>query len=226
MGKGLEFSPELFITLARFLKSLDNDNMEMYVMHSEFRAESSMPLANWIKRIYSMSRCSSSCLVMAAFFLKKVNCLHPCLVFSEVNLRRLFLTGVIISAKMNEDRIFKNNEWVDIGEGIYTLEIINRMEAEFLTLLDFELFIEVDHYDTFCEYLALNFQKLAIPIDILHPKVVCFSISPRNVKDIETHKVVDQEKNINPPPSSSAHPSQSLSTNVISPSSVKTFFSS
>jgi hypothetical protein len=226
MEKGLEFSAELFITLSRFLKSLDNDSMEMYVMHSEFRPESNMPMVNWIKRIYSMSRCSSSCLIIAAFFLKKVNYLHPSLIFSEVNLRRLFLTAVMLSAKMNEDRIFKNGEWVRIGEGVYTLEIVNRMETELLSLLNYELFVEIDHYDAFCDYLASNFQK--IPCDSIHPKVASFSILSPNAKDLNVQQAgIDRENNINTSPSLSIHPSsQSPSTNIISPSSVQTSFSS
>jgi hypothetical protein len=151
-------SKELYNILVCYLNSLNNDTILMYVMHSQFKKESTMPLVSWIKRICKLSKCSSSSIIIGAYFLKKINMKHPQLIFSEVNMRRLFFTSVMLAVKVNEDHVFKNIDWVYIGDFTYSIEVINRMESEFLSLLDFEFYVSLMEYNTFCEFLVNNFQ--------------------------------------------------------------------
>jgi hypothetical protein len=64
---------------------------------------------------------------------------HESLRLTSLNVHRLVLTGVMLSAKFLDDRYFNNAFYAKVG-GVSTPEL-NRLEMEMLTLLDFRLLV-------------------------------------------------------------------------------------
>jgi hypothetical protein len=143
----------------------------------------------------------------------------------------------MLSAKMNEDHIFKNIDWVYIGENTYAIGVVNRMETEFLNLLDFDLYVNEAEYDAFCDFLALNFQKKPVAASVNSLNTTSCSSVLENLRlnnqkcngDGCTQCCVSPNSNSglisrNPSPLSSNSPtvvsvSTSNSTNAVSPRS-------
>jgi hypothetical protein len=67
------------------------------------------------------------------------------------NIHRLLLTSVLISIKYNEDDYYSNTHYAKIG-GI-TMQEINLLEEEFITGLDWNVFIDRELFDKYDSYL-------------------------------------------------------------------------
>jgi hypothetical protein len=134
----------------------------------------------------------------------------------------------MVSAKMCEDNIFKNIDWVEIGQNTYSIKIINRMEIEFLNLINFSLYISSEEYQSFCLYLASNFQIFYVPSPVyvnvsteLLPEDC--EINQKDIGNLDLGQNNSEEVSLaNPFPIPSAAPSPNSRTNTSSPSS--TFF--
>jgi hypothetical protein len=66
---------------------------------------------------------------------------------TEFNIHRIFFSCVLISIKYNEDDIFKNDYYAKIA-GV-TLNEINKMESTFISLLDFNLYINPNVFEKY-----------------------------------------------------------------------------
>jgi len=53
---------------------------------------------------------------------------------------RIFITAVILASKFLNDSVHPNSEWA-AASGRYSTADVNKMEIEFLTLVNYELFV-------------------------------------------------------------------------------------
>ena len=65
---------------------------------------------------------------------------------------RLLLTSILIAIKFNEDDFYSNTYYAKVG-GITLLEI-NNLENEFLKYLDMKLWIDIQIYTKYQNYLV------------------------------------------------------------------------
>ena len=69
---------------------------------------------------------------------------------TEFNIHRIMFIAILISIKYNEDNVFKNDYYAKIA-GV-NLNEINKMEFEFINLLNFNVYID--------PYVFENYKKL------------------------------------------------------------------
>ena len=69
------------------------------------------------------------------------------------NWKPLMFTGILLASKFWEDINFWNVDYVD-ALGLYPLKSINRMESEFVSLCNYNLFVSADLYTQY--YVAVR----------------------------------------------------------------------
>ena len=69
------------------------------------------------------------------------------------NWKPLLFTAILLASKFWEDIYFWNVDYVD-ALAIYNLKSINRMESEFVSLCEYNLFVSADLYAQY--YLAVR----------------------------------------------------------------------
>lgn len=71
--------------------------------------------------------------------------------------RRLFLTAFMIASKVICDAKYFNKSWLTVGQGMFQLHEINRMEREMCQYLDWELNVEPDTLKEFEDMVRKDF---------------------------------------------------------------------
>jgi hypothetical protein len=97
----------------------------------------------YLVRIAKYAKCSPACFVHSMVHMLKVAQQDASFAPTRLNVHRLLLTGVLISAKFLDDRYFNNAFYAKVG-GVTTVEL-NRLELEMLQLLDFQLSVTPEH---------------------------------------------------------------------------------
>jgi hypothetical protein len=97
----------------------------------------------YLVRIAKYAKCSPACFVHSIVHMLKLAKQDASFAPTRLNVHRLLLTGVLISAKFLDDRYFNNAFYAKVG-GVTTVEL-NRLELEMLQLLDFQLSVTPEH---------------------------------------------------------------------------------
>eukprot|EP00798_Chlamydomonas_sp_ICE-L_P003113 gene3113-13123_t len=101
-----------------------------------------MSLDKYILRINKSVGCSPVCFVNALAYIdmltQKDLLHHP----SALNIHRLVLIGTMVAAKMVDDKVHRNYFWSKVG-GV-SLQELNKLELEFLRLMDYRVMVTVD----------------------------------------------------------------------------------
>lgn len=96
--------------------------------------------------------------VITTLYLNHIDRLNPEYPISMHNIHRLLIAGMLVATKWTEDRGVSTEWWSRVA-GISMSEV-NKLEAKFCHLLQFELFIDEIKYletlETFCEYLDFD----------------------------------------------------------------------
>lgn len=101
------------------------------------------------KEVRVYAQCFTQCchvplgeLVAAKIFISRLQKRHPSLhaTFAVDSMIRIFITAVILASKFLNDSVHPNSEWAS-ASGRYSTADVNKMEIEFLTLVNYELFV-------------------------------------------------------------------------------------
>ena len=101
-------------------------------------------LNDFINRIIAYTEIEKNTLICSLIYLDEIDKKKP---ITEFNIHRIFFSAVLISIKYNEDDIFKNDYYAKIA-GV-TLNEINKMESTFISLLDFNLYINPNVFEKY-----------------------------------------------------------------------------
>ena len=101
-------------------------------------------LNDFINRIIAYTEIEKNTLICSLIYLDEIDKKKP---ITEFNIHRIFFSAVLISIKYNEDDIFKNDYYAKIS-GV-TLNEINKMESTFISLLDFNLYINPSVFEKY-----------------------------------------------------------------------------
>lgn len=106
----------------------------------------------YLKRINKYLKPQISTLIIALIYVDRI-CSEKTnkIVLSDNNIFKLFLTATILAIKYNEDFYDDNAYFAKVG-GI-TLKEINVLEKEFLDLIYFKLFVSVEIFNKYNNYL-------------------------------------------------------------------------
>ena len=107
---------------------------------------------DYINRIITYTEIEENTLICSLIYIDKLDQKKQ---VTKFNIHRIFFSAVLCSIKYNEDEFFKNDYYSQVA-GV-TLNELNKMEYDFLVLLDFNLYIEPN---TFNDYKMLLNNKI------------------------------------------------------------------
>ncbi|KAJ3378086.1 hypothetical protein HDU92_007670 [Lobulomyces angularis] len=71
---------------------------------------------------------------------------------------RLFLASIITAHKFLDDNSYKNKLWSDLNGKLFSCKDINLMERQFLSMLDYNLMVSQEEYDSLNSKLLSTFK--------------------------------------------------------------------
>jgi hypothetical protein len=101
------------------------------------------------KEVRVYAQCFAQCcrvsmaeLVVAKLYIARLQQRHPNLhaAFAVDSLIRIYITAIILASKYLNDSVHPNSEWAS-ASGRYSTADVNKMEIEFLSLAQYELFV-------------------------------------------------------------------------------------
>ena len=110
-------------------------------------------VSDYLLRITKYANVSDEILIIALIYLDKL-CKKNKLMLNSYNVHRLLFISILISIKMNSDKIYKNNYYSKIS-GINPKELC-LMEYEFMHLSGFMLNIKKEIYEKYKSFLIKN----------------------------------------------------------------------
>ncbi|CAO3698792.1 unnamed protein product [Rhizopus microsporus] len=93
----------------------------------------------FIQKVLKATQISCTCILVALYYIHRLRSAYPHIDLSIGSEIRLFTTALILANKYLEDSTFTNKTWSSVS-GIPVKEL-NRMEAEFLSALDYNICI-------------------------------------------------------------------------------------
>ena len=101
-------------------------------------------LYEYLIRIISYSNCEENTLILSLIYIDKIAKIKQ---LNKFNIYKIVFTSILISLKFYEDEIFTNSYYSQIA-GVSEKELII-MEYDFFILLNFNLFIKEEIFNTF-----------------------------------------------------------------------------
>ena len=90
---------------------------------------------------------TTECIVICLIYLELVM-LKGKIEIRDFNWKPLVFTSVLLASKFWEDIIWHNVDFVEYLE-IYNLKSINRLESEFLSLCDYNIYVSAEKYEQY-----------------------------------------------------------------------------
>ena len=143
---------EIIVKLDKVFKeilkdSLVADNKYLTIFHVSNMAYIS--IIDYLKRMNKHLYCSDECFIIAFIYISRINKKMP---INLWNIHRLLITSVLLSQKYLEDITFKNEHFALIG-GIQPLMEINKLEIDFLKMIEFNLYVTSQQFEEYLELL-------------------------------------------------------------------------
>ena len=110
-------------------------------------------VSDYLLRITKYANVSDEILIIALIYLDKL-CKKNKIMLNSYNVHRLLFVSILISIKMNSDKIYKNNYYSKIS-GINPKDLC-LMEYEFIHLSGFMLNIKKEIYEKYKSFLIKN----------------------------------------------------------------------
>ncbi|KAI3824756.1 hypothetical protein L1987_06227 [Smallanthus sonchifolius] len=108
-------------------------------------------IPKYLDRIYKYTNCSPACFVVGYIYIDRLVHRHPGSLVVSLNVHRLLVTSVMLAAKVLDDEHYNNAFYARVG-GVTNAEL-NRLEVEFLFMLDFDLTVTSRVFESYCLYL-------------------------------------------------------------------------
>jgi hypothetical protein len=141
----------------------------------------SISIQDYLDRIFKYASCSCECFVLSLIYIDRV-IQRQDFVINSLNIHRIIITSVMLSAKFFDDHYFKNAFYAKVG-GVPCSEI-NSLEVEFLFLINFSLHVSPDNYARYYAELCNHAKSMTGVIvppslpsptphgNVLHPPIV------------------------------------------------------
>ncbi|KAJ6989564.1 cyclin-U1-1 [Populus alba x Populus x berolinensis] len=108
-------------------------------------------IVKYLERLYKYTSCSPSCFVVGYVYIDRLTHKHPDSLVISLNVHRLLVTSVMVASKMLDDVHYNNAFYARVG-GVSNAEL-NRLEMEFLFLLDFGVMVSSRVFESYCSHL-------------------------------------------------------------------------
>ena len=113
-------------------------------------------ILDYINRIIKYTYVEKSSLIVSLIYLDRI-CQNDILL-TDYNIHRLLLISIIMSIKINEDQIFNNNYYAEVG-GV-SIKEFNSIESDFVNFINYYLFVTEEEYFKYKMYLENYFLKI------------------------------------------------------------------
>ena len=110
----------------------------------------SISIKNFLERICNLTKIENSTLILILIYIDRI-CEFNEIELNYFNIHKLIIASLIISIKYNEDFFYSNKIYAKIC-GI-SREEINKLEIEFLKLLEFNLFVDDEIYFQYSDFI-------------------------------------------------------------------------
>lgn len=107
------------------------------VAEFEGRCAPTISIDAYLHRFARFAKCSPVCFVMAQNYLEQLSKVDPALTPGPRNVHRLLTVGIMLAAKLMDDRYYNNAYYAKIGG--FSLDELNRLEIRMMMLLDYKL---------------------------------------------------------------------------------------
>ena len=108
---------------------------------------------DYLARIEKYTKLENSSLILTLIYIDRIYNKRD-LDLNKFNAHKLLFTAILIAMKYNEDKIYDMECYAKIG-GISNKEL-NNLEYNFLILIDYDLFVEKEEYQNYCNYFRNN----------------------------------------------------------------------
>lgn len=134
--------------LSNVLLCVVNENDSNKGVVTRFHSMNAPPISisDYVGRIARHVRCSNECFVLALVYIERITKLQKNFVVSILNVHRLIITAVMLAAKFSDDVYYSNKFYAQVG-GVNVAEI-NMLEAQFLSMLNFQLYVSAIEYES------------------------------------------------------------------------------
>lgn len=148
--------PGFIPVIASVLTHLTQRNSDISVTSEKLKVFHSVKappigISDYLNRIVKYAYCSPECFIFALIYLDRLITQNKNCHITLYNVHRLLITSVLLAAKARDDTYYSNAYYSAIG-GISNPEM-NKLEVNFLLLVDFNLFITPETYDQYKTYL-------------------------------------------------------------------------
>jgi len=140
---------DVFNRLCKRNDGFVNDNTPVTRFHA--MEPPRITIKYYLKRIATYSQCSEECFVLALIYIDRLIRKQDAFLVNSLNVHRLVITSIMVAAKFFDDQYFNNAYFSKVG-GVSCKEI-NTLESEFLFMLNFNLFVESNLYQTYNQRL-------------------------------------------------------------------------
>jgi len=111
---------------------------------------------SYLYRIAKYSNCSEECFVLALIYIDRLTKHNGNFLVNSLNVHRLMITSIMLAAKFFDDQYYNNTYFGKVG-GVSRMEI-NLLEIEFVFMINFNLHVETDMYNTYNRQLMCHAQ--------------------------------------------------------------------
>ena len=101
----------------------------------------------FIRDIMDKMQLTTECIVIGLIYLEKIM-LTGKIEIRDLNWKPLVFTAILLASKFWEDIIWYNVDFVDNLQ-MYSLKSVNRMESEFLSLCDYNIYVSAEAYEQY-----------------------------------------------------------------------------
>lgn len=108
----------------------------------------------YLERINKYAKCSPNCFIVALIYIDRLIEIRN-IVLTSLNVHRILITSILLSTKVFDDEFYKNAYYAKLG-GVSTTEM-NTLEVEFLSLVNFNLYVSTATFEKYQQELQSFF---------------------------------------------------------------------
>ena len=140
-------------------KDKDNNTSKLYIHITSIigiikpflsKKVPAITIKNYLERLIKYTKIESTTLVLILIFIDRVCDINK-IRLNYFNIHKLIIASMVVSIKYNEDDYFSNEFYAKVG-GIRMTEM-NKLEYEFLSLIEFNLFVNEEVFNKYNTYL-------------------------------------------------------------------------
>jgi len=110
-------------------------------------------LHDYAVRIHRYFECSDECFVLSLIYIDRILKSNPGFKLGALNSHRLLLTSTVVAVKFHDDDHLTNQHYAQVGS--VRIKDFNKMEVEFLKLLDWRVHVNPQEFEDNSTQLAI-----------------------------------------------------------------------